>query len=45
VLVVRELAAMRARNWGSRRRLMWRDIFEWNLGLNKWGNTAAAVVR
>jgi hypothetical protein len=45
VLVARYLAAMQARSWGSRRRLMWRDVFGWNLGLSKWGNTAAAEVR
>jgi hypothetical protein len=45
VLVVMDLAAMRARNWGNRWRLMWRDVFGWILGLDKWGNIVAAVIR
>jgi hypothetical protein len=24
---------------------MWRDVFGWNLGLGRWGNTAAAEIR
>jgi hypothetical protein len=24
---------------------MWRDVFGWDLGMDKWGNTAATIVR